>query len=412
MQRTDTVIIGAGQCGLAMSHELSRRSIDHVVIERGRIGNSWLTGRWDSLRLLTPNWLNGLFGPVPGDPDGYMSAADFASTLAGAAAEISAPVMETTRVTSVRHGGDGYVVRTEQGTLSCASLVLATGACALPRVPAFASGLPKSVTQLTALSYRNPAQLPDGSAVLVVGASASGLQIARELALSGHRVTLAVGQHTRLPRVHRGADILTWMHLVGVLDTPFTRLDDLERMRRQPSLALLGDPDRVDLDLNTLQALGVEIAGRLVAVTEGRAWFSGSLANLCASSDLKMRRLLDRIDAWIGARGLQALVDPPEDIAPTRIPDDPILSLDLRARGIAAVIWATGYTPDHSFVDLPVFDRKGRIRHHGGRVGNGLYVMGLPYLRTARSSHVSGARRDARAIARDLIARPGWRAAA
>jgi putative flavoprotein involved in K+ transport len=411
MDRTNTVIVGAGQCGLAMSHELSRRSIDHVVLERGRIGNSWRTERWDSLRLLTPNWLNGLFGHMPSDPDGYMPAADFAKDLATAAAGFSAPVMERTPVISVRAWDNGYMVQTGQGALGCASVVLATGACGLPRVPAFASSLPTSVTQFTSLSYRNPSQLPDGS-VLVVGASASGLQIARELTLSGRRVTLAVGQHTRLPRVCRGADILTWMHLVGVLDTPFTRVDDLERLRRQPSLTLLGDPERPDLDLNALQALGAEIAGRLVAVTEGRVWFSGSLANLCASSDLKMNRLLDRIDAWVLASGFEELVDPSERFAPTQIPDDPILSLDLRAQGVGSVIWATGYTPDHSFVDLPVFDRKGRIRHHGGVVGNGIYVMGLPYMRTARSSHISGAQRDARALARHLAGSLEWRAAA
>jgi putative flavoprotein involved in K+ transport len=411
MDRTNTVIVGAGQCGLAMSHELSRRSIDHVVLERGRIGNSWRTERWDSLRLLTPNWLNGLFGHMPSDPDGYMPAADFAKDLATAAAGFSAPVMERTPVISVRAWDNGYMVQTGQGALGCASVVLATGACGLPRVPAFASSLPTSVTQFTSLSYRNPSQLPDGS-VLVVGASASGLQIARELTLSGRRVTLAVGQHTRLPRVCRGADILTWMHLVGVLDTPFTRVDDLERLRRQPSLTLLGDPERPDLDLNALQALGAEIAGRLVAVTEARVWFSGSLANLCASSDLKMNRLLDRIDAWVLASGFEELVDPSERFAPTQIPDDPILSLDLRAQGVGSVIWATGYTPDHSFVDLPVFDRKGRIRHHGGVVGNGIYVMGLPYMRTARSSHISGAQRDARALARHLAGSLEWRAAA
>lgn len=411
MRRTHTVIVGAGQCGLAMSRELSRRSIDHLVLERGRIGNSWQTERWDSLRLLTPNWLNGLFGEIPCDPDGYMSATGFATTLAAAAADISAPVMELAPVISVQGRGDGYVVQTAQGALSCASVVLATGACGLPRVPACAADLPPTVRQFTSLSYRNPAQLPEGT-VLVVGASASGLQIARELALSGRRVRLAVGQHTRLPRSYRGADILTWMHLVGVLDTPFTRVDDLERVRRAPSLALLGDPDRVDLDLNALQALGVAVSGRLVAITEGRAWFSGGLANLCASADLKMDRLLDRIDDWVLVKGLEGLVDPSERFAPTRIPDDPVLTLDLRAQGVGSVIWATGYTPDHGFVDLPVFDRKGRIRHHGGIVGNGLYLMGLPYMRTARSSHISGARRDARALARHLAGSRAWRAAA
>ncbi|MFN4141980.1 FAD-dependent oxidoreductase [Aestuariivirga sp.] len=411
MRRTTTVIIGAGHSGLAMSHELSRRSLDHVVIERGRIGESWLSQRWESMRLLTPNWMNGVSGQAVRDPDGYMTAVDFAGLLSRAAAATSAPVMTHTEVISVRTWGDGHIVQTDQGAIACDSVVLATGAFALPRLPACGNGFPASIMQVPALSYRKPDQLPEG-AVLVVGASASGLQIARELALAGRRVKLAVGQHGRLPRCYRGSDILMWMHLTGVLDVPFTKVEDLARVRSLPSLPLLGDPAQHDVDLNSLQALGVEIVGRLAAVTGGKAWFSGSLAHVCAAADLKMNRLLDRIDAWIESKGIGEFVEPPERLPPTMVPGSPVLSADLSGGALAAVIWATGAAPDHSFVEEDVFDAKGRIRHEGGIVGNGLYVMGLPYQRTARSSHISGAGREARAFARRLVSARAISAAA
>jgi putative flavoprotein involved in K+ transport len=406
MQRINTVIVGAGQCGLAASRELSRRSVDHIVIEQGRIGESWLRQRWDSLRLLTPNWLNGILGQSVRDPDGYMRAREFAELLARGADQLTQPVMTGTRVRTVKPWGGGHLVQTEDAGILCDNVVLAAGGFARPRIAVFASDLPDSVHQVSALTYCSPGQLPDG-AVMVVGASASGLQIARELALSGRRVILAVGQHARLPRWYRGADILTWMHLIGVLDVPFTKVDDLNRVRAQASLPLLGHYARLDLDLNTLQSQGVEVVGRLATVTDGRAWFSGALAHVCTAADLKMNRLLDRIDAWVTDRGLGRLVDPSERFAATRLPEQPMLHLDVRRGVIAAVVWATGALPDHRFVDEPVFDAKGRIRHTGGVVGNGLYVMGLPYLRTVRSTHISGAEREARALARHLAGRLG-----
>jgi putative flavoprotein involved in K+ transport len=401
MKRTNTVIVGAGQCGLAISRELGRRSVDHLVIERGRIGESWHSMRWDSLRLLTPNWLNAILGQKLRDPDGYMNAGEFAELLSRAAHSGGVPIMTHTQVVSLRSWGDRHMVQTDQGAIICDNVVLATGAYALPRLPACASDMPASIMRVPALAYRRPDLLPDGP-VLVVGASASGLQIARELALSGRQVTLAVGQHARLPRCYRGSDIMMWMHLLGVLDVPFTRVDELARVRALPSLPLLGDPAQHDLDLNSLQSMGVSIVGRLAAIVEGKAWFSGALAHVCAAADLKMNRLLTRIDAWVQHKGLEQCVDPPERHAPTKVPDEPMLSADL-ARNFAAVIWATGALPDHRFVEERVLDAKGRIRHHGGIVGSGLYLMGLPYQRTARSSHISGAEREARALARHLV---------
>ncbi|MCC0067697.1 MAG: NAD(P)-binding domain-containing protein [Rhodovulum sp.] len=403
MPRLSTVIIGAGHSGLAMSRALAGRGIDHLVLERGQVGNSWRTERWDSLRLLTPNWMNGLPGlPYAGaDPDGFPPAATLVRDFESCAAMNGAPLRTETRVLSVTWEA-GYKVRTDQETLSSDSIVVATGACALPNIPAFADDLPAGIAQISPITYRRPDDLPpDG--VLVVGASASGLQIARELALAGRRTILAVGSHLRLPRRYRGADILTWMHRAGVFDTPYDQVDDIERVRRTPSLPLMGSDTHETLDLNALQDLGVEIVGRFAAIAEGKAQFSGSLANFCASADLKMNRLLDAVDRRIEADGLQ--VPDAERSAPTRVPDAPRLTLDLARSGIGTLVWATGYRPDHHWLHLPVFDRKGRIRHDGGVIGDGLYVMGLPYLRSRHSTHIAGATADAEALAGHLAER-------
>ncbi|HPG21941.1 MAG TPA: NAD(P)-binding domain-containing protein [Amaricoccus sp.] len=411
MKRVTTIVVGAGQCGLAMSHALRRRSVDHLVLERGRIANSWRSERWDSLRLLTPNWMNGLAGrPYRGpDPDGFMACGEFADRLARAAALDGAPVLQETRVLALDPLGGGYRVQTDQGAIACDSVVIASGECALPRIPGLAGNLPPDVLQLTPQSYKRAADVPEAG-VLVVGAGASGLQIARELAQAGRRVTLAVGNHLRLPRRYRGADILWWMDRLGVLDLPPSGEDELDRLRRAPSLPLLGDASHADIDLNSLQDLGIEIVGRLAGLTEGKAWFSGSLANACASADLKLARLLDRIDAHADGAGIDA--PPAYRLPATRIPEAPRLMLRLGAGGIGTVVWATGYRPDHRWVTLPVFDGKGRIRHAGGVVGEGIYVLGLRHLRSARSTHIAGAPRDARVLARHLTGRLGGRAAA
>jgi putative flavoprotein involved in K+ transport len=409
--RTDVVIVGAGHAGLAMSRRLAERSIDHVVLERGEVANSWKTERWDSLRLLTPNWQSRLPGSeeAGGDPHGFRTMPETVAFLERYARAIAAPVRARTAVTSVRRTEDGYAVQTPQGAWHSRAVVLASGACNLPNVPALAAALPAGVASVTAHQYRNPAQLEEGG-VLVVGASATGVQLADEIQRSGRQVTMAVGEHIRMPRRYRGRDIQLWMDAAGILDLRYDEIDDLGRAREVPSLQLTGNPEGRAVDLNALTAIGVRLAGRLAGLRDGKAHFSGSLANQAALSDLKMNRLLDAIDAWAAERGLDGEVPPTERFEPTRIEASPPLSLDLAGGGIRTVLWATGYRPDYSWLEVPVLDRKGRIRHDGGVApAPGLYVMGLPFLRRRKSALIDGAGDDARELSAHLATYLGAR---
>ena len=412
--RTTTVIIGAGQAGLAMSRCLAERSIDHVVLERGEVANSWKTERWDSLRLLTPNWQSRLpgFGYEGVDPDGYRTMPETIAFIERYADVISAPVRTHTEVKSVREHGDGYEVVTDQGKWQCQTVVLATGACNIPQVPAIAEALPSAIASLTPVEYRNPGQLEEGG-VLVVGASATGTQIAAEIHRSGRPVTLAVGEHIRAPRVYRGKDIEWWMDAAGVLDERYDEVDDINRARNVPSLQLAGSDNRRTVDLNSLTAIGVKLIGRLAGIRDGKGQFSGSLPNQCALSDLKMNRLLDTIDEWAIANGLDGQVDPPHRFEPTQVEASPPLAMDLANGQIKSVIWATGFRPDYSWLQVPVFDRKGRIRHDGGIVdAPGMYLMGMPFLRRRKSSLIDGVGDDARDLSAHLVSYLNERASA
>jgi putative flavoprotein involved in K+ transport len=261
--------------------------------------------------------------------------------------------------------------------------------------------LPPSVAQWTVADYRRPDQL-DAGGVLVVGASATGLQLAQEIRRSGRPVTLAVGEHVRLPRTYRGRDVQWWMHATGVLDQRIEDVDDAQRARRVPSPQLVGTPERATLDLNALRQEDIELVGRLAGIREGRALFSGSLRNVCALADLKMNRLLDAFDAWAQARGLATDLAPAERHAPTAIGAPPRLAAQL-GREIRTVVWATGLEPDYAWLEAPVFDRQGRLRHDRGVVdAPGLYVLGLPFLRRRKSSFIHGAEDDVRELAAHL----------
>jgi putative flavoprotein involved in K+ transport len=405
MFQTTAVVVGAGHSGLAMSRRLTDRSIDHVVLERGEVANSWRTQRWPSLRLLTPNWQTRLPGYdyAGDDPDGFMPAADVAATLTRYAGHAAAPVRSGTTVRTVRAVPHGFEIHANDDLLRARAVVLATGACSRPAIPAVADAIPTSITSLTPLTYRDPGQLPGGG-VLVVGASATGVQLAGEIHRSGRPVTLAAGEHVRLPRRYRGRDIFWWLEATGLLAERYDQIDDLTRARHLPSPQLTGTPQAVTTDLNTLMAQGIRIVGRLGRITDGVAQFSGSLANTCTLADLKMNRFLNRADEWATASGLDGDLPAPHRFAPTRLNSSSPLELDLTSGEITAVLWATGFRPDHSWLDIPVRDHTGRIRHDGGIVtaAPGLYVLGLPVLRTRASTYIHGAATDTEALAAHL----------
>jgi putative flavoprotein involved in K+ transport len=374
------------------------------VLERGEVANSWRRERWDSLRLLTPSWQSRLPGYryEGADPDGYMTMGEVIDFISRFAIAAAAPVRPRTTVTSVRQTDAGYHIATSNGDLRCRTVVLASGACNVPSVPALRQAVPASVPCVTTFDYRNPNGLPEGG-VLVVGASATGVQLADEIHRSGRPVTLSVGEHVRLPRTYRGRDVLWWMDASGVWNQRYDEIEDLTRARTLPSPQLVGTPERTTLHLNALSAIGVELVGRLAAVRDGRALFSGGLRNQFALADLKMDRLLDTFDEHVRTRARDADVGPPERFDPTRVPVSPRHSLDLRSGAIRSIVWATGYRPDYSWLDVPVIDPKGSLRHDGGIVdAPGMYALGLPVLRRRKSSFIYGAEDDARDIVEHL----------
>jgi len=366
------------------------------------VASSWRHERWDSLRLLTPNWQSRLPGVdySGADPDGYMTMAEVVDFITRYATAIDAPVRTQSAVRSVVPIDGGYRLTTDDSAIECRRLVIATGACNAPVVPQTRDALPANIASVTPFDYRSADDLPDGG-VLVVGASATGAQLADEIRRSGRPVTLSVGEHVRLPRTYRGRDVLWWMDASGVWNERYDEIDDLTRARRLPSPQLVGTPTRETLNLNVLQERGVELVGRLAAVRDGRALFSGGLRNQFALADLKMNRLLDTFDEWAEANAVDA--PPPERFEPTRAPTSPRLSLELASGEIRSVLWATGFRPDYSWLSVPVVDRKGQLQHDGGIVAApGMYVIGLPVLRRRKSTFIHGAEDDARDIVAHL----------
>ena len=311
-----------------MSHHLTGAGVDHVLLERGEVAQSWRTERWDSLRLLTPNWMTALPGEAyeGADPDGYMTAAETVAALDAYRLSFGPPLRTGIEVEAVCRRSDGFEVRTTGGSWRCDAVVAATGGSSEPRLPTFASDLPQAVRQLTSLSYRRPTQIDGGDRVLVVGASASGVQIADELQRAGRDVTIAVGEHIRLPRSYRGFDIYRWLDWIGQLDERWDEVEDLQRARRHASVQVVGSDDGREVDLSSLQALGVQFVGRLMAIRGTTALCSGGLRSLVANADLKEARLLHRIDEWVDEHNMADLVGPaviPRPTLLTQVPNRP-----------------------------------------------------------------------------------------
>lgn len=412
MKRTDVVVIGGGQAGLAASRCLAARGLDHVVLERGRLAERWRSERWDSLRLLTPRWQSRLpgFSYRGPEPDGFMSRREVIGYLEAYASSFAAPVEDGVAVRAVERDGDGYRVTADRGTWRAESVIVATGHCDRPHVPALAAGLPADVVQLVPTRYRNPDLLPAGG-VLVVGASATGIQLADEIHRSGRPVTLAVGRHVRLPRRYRGRDVMAWLDATGFLDEGAEAVADLEAARRQPSLQLVGRPDHRTLDLGVLHDAGVRLVGRIRGIEGGRVLLAADLAETLAAAERRLARLLGRIDAHVARIGPAGAVPPADPLRPIAPPAAAPTALDLRAEGIRTVIWATGYRRSYPWLRVPVLDERGEIRHVGGITpAPGLYVLGLQFLRRRNSSFLDGVGQDAAVLVDHLAGRLARRA--
>lgn len=411
----DTVVIGAGHAGLATSRALRDAGREHVVLERGDIGEAWRRERWDSLRLLTPAWMNELPGMAgEDDPDAFLTSATFAERLAAYAASVQAPVLPHTSVRSVhRRAGTGthrYRVMTDAGAWLAHNVIVATGPGGSPVVPAPVGDLSPALHVVASSAYRNPRALPAGG-VLVVGASSSGVQIADELARSGRRVLIAVGRHTRIPRRYRGMDIYWWLHRTGRLDRRIDDVPDPIAARRESSLQLIGRYPSQSVDLPALRDHGIELLGRWTGADGDRVRFADDLTATCAAAERRLDRVLAAIDVHIDASGLAREVlppDPPAGFAPA----PSRTTVDLRAEGVTTVVLATGYRTHLPWLRVPVFDGKGGIRqHHGVTPAPGLYSVGQRFQTRRSSGLIAGAQHDVAAVIAHLT-QPRTRVAA
>lgn len=409
MKHTDTVIIGGGQAGLAMSRCLTERGVDHIVLERGRIGQRWRNERWDSLRLLSPNWMARLphYRYEGDDPHGFMTMPEFIRYLEGYAEFFEAPVQTGTTVTRVeRTDASRLRIVTDHGEWSARNLVIATGFCDRPRVPSFASDISSDIRQIVPSDYRRPSQLPDGN-VLIVGASATGAQIAEELKTAGRAVTLAVGTHVRLPRRYRGRDILAWMVEMGAFAAPADPAEE----RLSPPPQLVGGPDNRDLDLGNLHAQGVQLVGRATAAGSDRMYFADDLAETLGKADDQLAGLLAKIDGYIEA-SVTTPVPPPTAVPRVPCPQAPT-EVVFEAAGIRSIVWATGYERRYPWLDLPVLDERGDIRHRRGITAEpGVVVLGMRFQATKGSNLIDGVGADAEELADYLVGRSDARSAA
>jgi putative flavoprotein involved in K+ transport len=405
VEKVETLIVGGGQAGLAMSEQLSKRGLSHLIVERHRIAERWRSERWDGLHANGPAWHDRLPGlPIAGvDPDGFATRDQMVDYFVAYADRIAAPVRSGVAVTALRRAADGagFRAETSEGAIEAANVVAATGpfqrAIIPPDVPP-----DTGIVQMHSNAYRNPGQLPDG-AVLVVGAGSSGAQIADELSRAGRRVYLSVGQHQRPPRHYRGRDFCWWLGVLGLWDAP----------RPDPSvkhvtIAVSGAYGGHTIDFRRLAGRGVMLLGRADGFADGVMRFAPDLASNIARGDASYLSLLDAADAYVAREGLDL---PEEPAARTIDPDppcvgNPTLHLDLRDAGIAAIVWATGFALDFGWLQVDAFDERGAPVHRRG-VSDvpGLYFLGLSWLSRRASAFIFGVEHDAAHLAEHIAAR-------
>jgi putative flavoprotein involved in K+ transport len=402
-ERVETLVIGGGQAGLAMSHHLKARRLAHLVLERGRIGERWKSERWDGLKFQFPNWSVRLPDfPFPHhDPDGFADLAAVVDFIDAYAAFVAPPIRCGVEVRRLSQDGAGFIAETSDGAISAKNVVVATGPYQRAVMPDLLRDEP-NLFQLHASRYLNPDQLPAG-AVLVVGAGASGAQIAEELTRAGRRVFLSVGQTTRLPRRYRGRDLIWWFEQLGAFDrTP----EERGPIRVYPTIT--GAYGGHTIDYRRFAREGITLLGRVSAARAGVLEIAPDLGKRLADADLYYAVFLDMADEHARKHGLDL---PAEPAARAQLPDpvcvtEPIRRLDLRAENINAVIWATGYGVDFGWIDLPAFDATGQPRQRRGiSTVPGLYFLGLQWMSRMASSFMSGVGDDAAVLADHIAAR-------
>jgi putative flavoprotein involved in K+ transport len=398
-QETEVLIVGAGQAGVAMSEHLIGAGVPHLVLERGRIAERWRSERWDSLVANGPAWHDRFPGlEFTGlDPDGFAPKERVADYFVAYAEKVGAPIRCGVEVTSVSKnvGRPGFRAQTSDGAIDARYVVAATGPFQCPVIPALVPDDAGLVT-LHSSSYRNPRQLPAG-AVLVVGAGASGVQIADELQQSGRPVHLAVGLHDRAPRRYRGRDYVWWLGVLGKWD-----IAPPPAGARHVPIAVSGANGGATVDFRALAARGIKLTGRAISFDHGTIRFAPDLGDNIARGDAYYLSLLDECDAYTERNGLDLPEEPdarllapdPEDMA------HPMLELDLARAGVTSILWATGYAADFSWLHVDAFDSRGKPQHQRGVSSEpGVYFLGLPWLSRRGSSFIWGVWHDARYLA-------------
>jgi len=408
-EHVETLIIGGGQAGLAMSHMLSRRGRRHLVLERGRLGERWRSERWDGLRFQFPNWSVRLPDfPFPySEPDGFATSADIVRYLEAYADLVKPPMRCGVAVSGLRQDEQGFRAQTSAGLVGATNVVIATGPYQRPVTPNVLADDCK-LFQVHAGAYKAPEQLP-GGAVLIVGSGASGAQIAEELSRAGRKVYLSVGRHKRMPRRYRGHDLIWWLAEMGIDRTP------VEKRGADATLPLItGAYGGHTIDFRDFAKQEITLLGRLQSGRGRILEFADDLGQSIAYGDAAYHAFLDMVDARVEQRKMNL---PAEPAARSRLPDPPcvtapIRQLDTRDSGLGSVIWATGYAFDFGWIDLPVLDANGVPRHeHGVAPVPGIYFLGLPWLSRMNSSFLSGVGEDAARIAEHIHQRSAAAAA-
>jgi cation diffusion facilitator CzcD-associated flavoprotein CzcO len=398
-REVDVAVVGAGQAGLSTSWHLTQANVDHVVLEAGRVAETWRSRRWDSFCLVTPNWTVQLPGakPMP-DPDGFMPVAKLVDYLQSWAGSFSAPVDSGCSVTALEAGDGGFLLTSAGGAMTARTVVVATGAYQRPHRPGGAESISSDAVQLFAEEYTNPAALPPG-AVLVVGSGQTGCQLAEEIHHSGRKVFLACGRCVWVPRRLEGHDILWWMIESGFMDRTPDKLPS-------PMARLLGNPQATghdggrDLNFRVLHETGVELLGRYAGAEGRKIRFADDLGASVDFGDARLGDLMKFIEGYCATCG----VTPPTLEMPPPMRIDTRTELDIARDGIGTVIWTSGYRPDYGWVRLPVFDDMGfPVQTDGATKVPGLYFMGVHWMRKGKSSILYGVGEDAEIVARQIV---------